>query len=63
VGHAFIVSLLVALVVAWLPIGAGSTARQPTGPLDLAAMALAPEDVPEGFFDEYWEQRVPADAC
>jgi hypothetical protein len=31
-------------------------------PLDLAAMALAPEDVPGGFFDDYSEWLVPAGA-
>jgi hypothetical protein len=29
--------------------------------LDLAAMALAPEDVPEGYFDDYFEYWVPGD--
>jgi hypothetical protein len=36
------------------PTTAGST------PLDLAAMALAPEDVPAGYFDDYGEWLVPA---
>ena len=31
-------------------------------PLDLAAMALAPDDVPTGYFDDYSEWWVPADA-
>ena len=30
--------------------------------LDLAAMALAPEDLPTGYFDEYSDWLVPADA-
>jgi hypothetical protein len=29
-------------------------------PLDLAAMALAPDDVPAGYFDDYSELWVPA---
>jgi len=31
-------------------------------PLDLAVIALAPEDVPAGYFDDYSEWWVPADA-
>jgi hypothetical protein len=31
-------------------------------PLDLAAMALAPNDVPPGFFDDYAEWNIPAAA-
>src|SRR5829696_9856582 len=30
--------------------------------LDLAAMALAPDDVPAGYFDDYSEWWVPVDA-
>jgi hypothetical protein len=33
------------------------------GPLDLAAMALAPEDVPAGYFDDYGELAFPAGAA
>jgi hypothetical protein len=33
-----------------------------TTSLDLAAMALAPDDVPTGYFDDYGEWWVPADA-
>src|SRR5215218_351489 len=33
-----------------------------SAPLDLAAMALAPDDVPSGYFDDYSEWWVPAAA-
>ena len=33
-----------------------------TTPLDLAAMALAPDDLPAGYFDDYSEWWVPAEA-
>lgn len=53
------------LLGAW-PLLAGAEGATPaassTAPLDLAAMALAQEDVPEGFFDDYSEWWVPADA-
>jgi hypothetical protein len=56
------IPLLVALVAAWLPHGAGMTAQAPGKPLDLAAMALAPEDVPAGYVDDYGEWLIPAPA-
>lgn len=59
----WLVALLVLLVAA--PLGAGAhAAASPdvTGGLDLAAMALAPGDVPAGFFDNYDEWWVPATA-
>ena len=56
--------LAVALLLALFPGGAAgqdATPVQQAGqPLDLAAMALAPEDVPAGFFDDYSEILVPA---
>lgn len=49
----------IALGASLLMNGAAATA----GPQhDLAAMALAPEDVPAGTFDEYYELLVPGDA-
>jgi hypothetical protein len=48
---------------AW-PLLAGAQDATPTtsssAALDLAAMALAPEDVPGGYFDDYGEWWVPA---
>lgn len=60
-----ILLLLCALMPLW---SAGALAQDATpepaaaGPPDLAAMALAAEDVPAGYFDEYSDWLVPADA-
>lgn len=55
-----IVTTLIALIGAWLPSGTVATTQGQVQPLDLAAMALAPEDVPAGYFDDYGEWLVPA---
>lgn len=58
-------ALLTFLLGVW-PLLAGAQGATPaTGDaasLDLAAMALAQEDVPEGFFEDYSEWWVPAEA-
>jgi hypothetical protein len=58
--------LLVATIVSLWPLVAPAQDTTPEAApartLDLAAMALAPEDVPNGFFDDYSEWWVPAAA-
>jgi hypothetical protein len=58
-------AFLAFLLGVW-PLLAGAQDATPAtasgAPLDLAAMALAADDVPEGFFDDYGEWWVPADA-
>lgn len=60
-----ILALLAFLLGAW-PLLAGAQEATPAvenpAPLDLAAMALAQEDVPAGFFEDYSEWWVPAEA-
>ena len=55
-----------ALLLGVWPLLAGAQDATPAmssgAPLDLAVMALAADDVPEGFFDDYGEWWVPADA-
>ncbi len=57
-------AFLAFLLGAW-PLLASAQDASPTAssnvPLDLAAIALAPEDVPAGYFDDYSEWWVPAD--
>ena len=63
-GRAMIV-FLTFLLGAWpfLAAAQDATPGMSSGmPLDLAAMALAPDDVPTGYFDDYSEWWVPADA-
>jgi hypothetical protein len=52
-----------ALVLSWWPLPATAQEATPTalgsGRLDLAAMALSPQDVPAGYFDDYSEWWVP----
>ncbi len=56
------------LVLVLLALGPASVAAQQATPegassrLDLAAMALSAEDLPAGYFDEYSDWLVPADA-
>ena len=56
---------LTLLLGVW-PFLAGAQGATPTmagsTPLDLAAMALAPDDLPAGYFDDYSEWWVPAKA-
>jgi hypothetical protein len=58
-----VLSLLALLLLAW-PRAATAQDATPAAadgaPLDLAAMALAPDDVPDGYFDDYSEWWVPA---
>ena len=60
----FVLLVLALLLVG--PVGVraqdGSTVAASGTSLDLAAMALAPEDVPVGFFDDYGEWWVPVGA-
>ena len=53
-----------ALLLGVWPLLAGAQDATPTAssraPLDLAAMALAPDEVPAGYFDDYTEWWVPA---
>jgi hypothetical protein len=53
-------STIIAILAVWM--GGGVVAQEQTEAreLDLAAMALAPEDVPPGTFDDYFEWIVPA---
>jgi hypothetical protein len=54
---------LTLLIGAWPFLAAAQDATPGTAsgaPLDLAAMALAPDDVPAGYFDDYSEWSVPA---
>src|SRR5688500_2007279 len=56
---------LVLLLGAWPFLAAAQEATPGTTstmPLDLAAMALAPDDLPAGYFDDYSEWWVPAEA-
>jgi hypothetical protein len=57
---------LLTLLLGFWPFLTAAQDATPTAssraPLDLAAMALAPEDVPEGYFDDYSEWWVPAKA-
>src|SRR3954468_14903910 len=54
---------LLSLVLSWWPLLATAQEATPTasssGRLDLAAMALSPQDVPAGYFDDYSEWWVP----
>jgi hypothetical protein len=56
-------AFLALLLAAWPFLAAAQDATPTTSSnaaLDLAAMALAPEDVPEGYFDDYSELWMPA---
>ena len=58
-------ALLALLLGLWPFLAAAQDATPITSssaPLDLAAMALAPDDVPAGYFDDYSEWWVPAEA-
>ena len=58
-------SLLFPLLAFWPMLSAAQDATPATASgasLDLAAMALALDDVPDGFFDDYSEWEVPASA-
>jgi hypothetical protein len=57
--------VLTILLAAWPFVTAAQEATPGASsamPLDLAAMALAPDDVPAGYFDDYSEWWVPVDA-
>jgi hypothetical protein len=57
--------ILAVLLGAWPFLAPAQDATPGTtsgAPLDLAAMALAPDDVPERFFEDYSEWWVPAEA-
>ncbi len=58
--RAVIVVLMVAVLFA-PPLAAQDATPVAELPVDLAAMALAPEDLPAGYFDEYSDWLVPAD--
>jgi len=58
--HVLIGLMLLAMVAAWPQVGAVAQEESADQTLDLAAMSLAPDDVPSGFFDEYSEQETPA---
>ena len=60
----WLASLPVLLLLSLGPRAAAGQQATPgtaSGTLDLAAMALAPEDLPGGYFDEYSDWLVPAD--
>jgi hypothetical protein len=57
--------VLTFLLALWPFLGAAQEATPGTTstmPLDLAAMALTPDDLPAGYFDDYSEWWVPAEA-
>jgi hypothetical protein len=57
--------VLTLLLAAWPFLATAQDATPGTAsttPLDLAAMALVPDDVPTGYFDDYSEWWVPAEA-
>jgi len=58
--HRIIAALLAVAVNIWPTIAVAEERPQPDHLPDLAAMALAPGDVPLGFHDEYSEWLVPA---
>ena len=61
----WVASLLVLALLFLSPSAASTQQGTPegvSGPLDLAAMALAPEDLPAGYFDEYSDWFGPAEA-
>ena len=58
-------ALLLAFLVLITPAAAAAQQATPevsSASVDLAAMALAPEDVPAGYFDDYFEIMYPAEA-
>lgn len=63
IGRRVVFSLLAFLFMVWPAAAAAQDATPAAGneaSLDLAAMALAQDDVPAGFFDDYSEWWVPA---
>jgi hypothetical protein len=54
--------MLVAIIAAWSPMGTRAQDQAAASPLDLAAMALAADDVPAGFFDDYFELWTPGES-
>src|SRR5688572_17797745 len=60
--HVLLVSMLVAIVAVWPLTGSRAQDQSATSPLDLAAMALAADDVPAGYFDDYFELWTPGES-
>jgi len=61
VRNVLLVSMLVAIVAVWPLTGARAQDQSAVSPLDLAAMALAADDVPAGYFDDYFELWTPGE--